>query len=82
LYGRDNRSHYPKRGNGRPPIGLERMLRIHFIQHWFSIWRTLPARKHCTTAPPSRRWSFLLASLTRQPDISDVAKSKVGQRIK
>ncbi|MEX3605537.1 MAG: IS5/IS1182 family transposase, partial [Burkholderia sp.] len=25
--------YYPKRGNGRPPIGLERMLRIHFIQH-------------------------------------------------
>jgi hypothetical protein len=23
----------PKAGNGRPPIGLERMLRIHFIQH-------------------------------------------------
>lgn len=23
--------HYPKAGNGRPPIGLERMLRIHFI---------------------------------------------------
>jgi IS5 family transposase len=29
--------HYPKRGNGRPPIGLERMLRIHFIQHWFNL---------------------------------------------
>src|SRR3954452_10683818 len=28
--------HYPKRGNGRPPIGLERMLRIHFIQHGFN----------------------------------------------
>jgi IS5 family transposase len=27
--------YYPKAGNGRPPIGLERMLRIHFIQHWF-----------------------------------------------
>jgi IS5 family transposase len=22
--------HYPKRRNGRPPIGLERILRIHF----------------------------------------------------
>ncbi|HEX4857517.1 MAG TPA: IS5 family transposase [Usitatibacteraceae bacterium] len=28
--------HYPKAGNGRPPIGLERMLRIHFLQHWFN----------------------------------------------
>lgn len=29
--------YYPKVGNGRPPIGLERMLRIHFIQHWFNL---------------------------------------------
>jgi transposase, IS5 family len=29
--------HYPKSGNGRPPIGLERMPRIHFIQHWFNL---------------------------------------------
>jgi hypothetical protein len=29
--------HYPKRGNGRPPIGLERMLRIHFIRYWFNL---------------------------------------------
>jgi len=29
--------HYTKRGNGRPPIGLERMLRIHFLQHWFNL---------------------------------------------
>src|SRR5471030_263243 len=28
---------YPKAGNGRPPIGLERMLRIHFLQHWFNL---------------------------------------------
>jgi transposase, IS5 family len=26
--------HYPKAGNGRPPIDLERMLRIHFLQLW------------------------------------------------
>lgn len=29
--------YYPKAGNGRPPIGLERMLRIHFLQHWFNL---------------------------------------------
>jgi IS5 family transposase len=29
--------HSPKPGNGRPPIGLERMLRIHFLQHWFNL---------------------------------------------
>lgn len=29
--------HYPKAGNGRPPIGLARMLRIHLLQHWFNL---------------------------------------------
>lgn len=29
--------YYPKSGGGRPPIGLERMLRMHFIQHWFNL---------------------------------------------
>jgi len=29
--------HYPKGVGGRPPIGLERMLRIHFLQHWFNL---------------------------------------------
>lgn len=28
---------YPKSGNGRPPVGLERMLRIYFLQHWFNL---------------------------------------------
>ena len=28
---------YPKPGNGRPPVGLDRMLRIYFLQHWFNL---------------------------------------------
>ena len=29
---------YPKpKGAGRPPVGLERMLRTHFLQHWFNL---------------------------------------------
>jgi IS5 family transposase len=28
---------YPKAGTGRPPIGVERMLRLHFLQQWFSL---------------------------------------------
>ena len=28
---------YPKPGNGRPPIGVERMLRIYFLQQWFNL---------------------------------------------
>lgn len=29
--------HYPKAGRGRPPVGLERMLRMYFVQHWFNL---------------------------------------------
>ena len=29
--------HYPSGEAGRPPIGLERMLRMHFVQHWFNL---------------------------------------------
>ena len=29
--------HYPKAGNGRRPVGLEWMLRIHFLQLWFNL---------------------------------------------
>jgi IS5 family transposase len=29
--------HYPKTGNGRPPIGLERMLRMYWVANWFNL---------------------------------------------
>ena len=29
--------HYPKAGSGRPPLPLERMLRIYFMQQWFNL---------------------------------------------
>ena len=29
--------HYPQPGNGRPPVGVERMLRIYFLQQWFNL---------------------------------------------
>src|SRR4051812_9723395 len=31
------RPFYPKGECGRPPIGLERMLRIHFLQQWYGL---------------------------------------------
>ena len=30
-------SYYPKAGNGRQPVGVERMLRIYFLQQWFNL---------------------------------------------
>jgi transposase, IS5 family len=29
--------HYPKGERGRPPVGLERMLRIYFLQQWYAL---------------------------------------------
>lgn len=29
--------HCPKAGKGRPPVGLEHMLRMYFIQHWLNL---------------------------------------------
>ena len=29
--------HYPRAGNGRPPVGLERMLRMYCIANWFNL---------------------------------------------
>ena len=29
--------HYPKAGRGRQPLGIEKMLRIYFLQQWFNL---------------------------------------------
>jgi transposase, IS5 family len=29
--------HYPQAGSGRQPLGLEKMLRIYFLQQWFNL---------------------------------------------
>ena len=29
--------YYPSGQRGRPPIGIDRMLRIYFLQHWFNL---------------------------------------------
>src|SRR5215211_4232870 len=31
------RPFYPKGERGRPPVGLERMLRIYFLQQWYGL---------------------------------------------
>ena len=48
---------YPKGERGRPPLGLERMLRVYFLQQWYaladeSLWRTPSATaRHCKVLP-------------------------------
>ena len=51
--------HYPKVGNGRPPVGLERMLRMYFVQQWFNLADAACEDARCSTA---RRCGGLSAS--------------------
>ena len=44
---------YPKGERGRPPIGLERMLRVYFLQHGMG-WLTKPSKTRSTTVRPSK----------------------------
>jgi transposase, IS5 family len=55
---------YPKAGNGRPPIGLERMLRLHFLQHWFNL--SDPAAEEALYDSLSMR-QFVGIDLGREP---------------
>ena len=55
---------YPKAGNGRPPVGLERMLRIHFLQHWFNL--SDPAVEEALYDSTSMR-NFVGIDLGREP---------------
>jgi IS5 family transposase len=45
--------HYPKGQRGRPPVGLERMLRVFFLQQWRG-WPTKRSKTPATTVRPAR----------------------------
>ena len=64
---------YPKAGNGRPPIGLERMLRIYCLQNWFNL--SDPAMEEALYDSLSMR-SFVGIDLGREgaPDETTVCK--------
>jgi IS5 family transposase len=55
---------YPKPGNGRPPVGLERMLRIYFPQLWFNL--SDPAVEEALYESVSMR-QFVGIDLGREP---------------
>ena len=55
---------YQKPGNGRPPIGVERMLRMYFLQHWFNL--SDPAVEEALYDSPVMR-AFVGIDLGREP---------------
>src|ERR1700746_3031097 len=46
--------HYPKAGQGRQPLGLEKMLRIYFLQQWVNL-----------SAPQGEDGSYEMVSVPR-----------------
>lgn len=57
--------HYPNpRGAGRRPVGIDRMLRIYFMQHWFSL--SDPAAEEALYDSRAMR-SFVGIDLTKEP---------------
>ena len=65
--------YYPKAGNGRPPVGLGRMLRMYFVQHWFNL-----ADEACEDAlldsPALRRFVGIDLGRERVPDATTLLK--------
>ena len=55
---------YPKAGNGRPPVGLERMLRMYFLQQWFNL--SDPAEEEALYDSHAMR-AFVGIDLGREP---------------
>src|SRR5436190_7032382 len=67
------RKHYPKAGNGRPPLGLEKMLRIYFMQQWFNL--SDPAMEDALYDSESiRRFAQIDAGADTVPDESTILR--------
>ncbi|MDE1180159.1 IS5 family transposase [Paraburkholderia sp.] len=65
--------HYPKGRTGRPPFALATMLRIHFMQQWFSL--SDPAMEEALhDIPLYREFALLDAGMTRLPDESTILR--------
>jgi len=65
--------HYPKPGNGRRPIPLETMLRIHFMQQWFAY--SDPAMEEALhDIPLLREFAGLDATVEVIPDETTICK--------
>ena len=69
--------HYPKAGNGRPPVGVERMLRMYFLQQWFNL--SDPAVEEALYDSPVMR-QFVGIDLGQEPapDETTVCKFRPG----
>ena len=65
--------HYPKAGNGRPPVGLERMLRMYLVQHWFNL-ADVACEDALLDSPALRRFVGVDLGRERVPDATTLLK--------
>ena len=65
--------HCPKGECGRPPIGLERMLRMHFMQPWFNL-ADQACEKALLDSTALRRFAGIDLGRERVPDGTTLLK--------
>ena len=64
--------YYPEGHTGRPPFALETMLRVHFLQQWFSL--SDPAMEEAFFDVPLYREFARLGEFVRLPDESTILR--------
>jgi IS5 family transposase len=65
--------HYPKAKTGRPPFGIEVMLRIHYLQQWFGL--SDPAMEEALhDMPLFREFARLDGATARLPDETTILR--------
>jgi IS5 family transposase len=65
--------YYPKAKTGRPPFGIETMLRIHYLQLWFAL--SDPAMEEALhDMPVFREFAKLDAGVARLPDETTILR--------
>ena len=65
--------HYPKAKTGRPPFGIETMLRIHYLQQWFGL--SDPAMEEALhDVPLYREFAGLGDGVSRLPDETTILR--------
>jgi IS5 family transposase len=64
---------YPKPGKGRPAVGLERMLRIYFLQQWFNL-SDPGAEEALYDSPTMRRFAGIDLGREPVPDETTLCK--------
>jgi hypothetical protein len=69
---------YAKPGNGRPPVGVERMLRIYFLQQWFNL--SDPAVEEALYASQAMRCFVGVDPRLREGRLSAASRCRMRRR--